>query len=417
MIPSLDIFNPYITRKKKLESSDNLDKYNSDEEITEKKEKKANVDVDRPPKLEALLYSDTSSTIQQLFLQHHLKYKAGMKDQHDLNTMRAMIVYSIVCANSTQADGSFDNMRLGLASMDQSHIFDAYKDIATAAENVANHPTNKLLLEDFRSSLSKVKKKLIDMSFRSEDTDQQLLSVLKNKHFLLNENVLRHWLYCLNDYSRRDQQVITSGMDEDLVWIELQKYIKQKLTFYEDMARKTVKEIHNDRAAVIMRFLNTPVIEEKESDKVDNFLNYMSPFKFVVYGGTNTFHEFLQYLIISIDKFPEFSLHNLCRIYTLPTSDSAIGYYLSKKDNWYQKNIFMPFAINPLTPILNKNSVYDSKYKMRRNIDLDVDSVLKDFNVKKLLPIELLERQLQLYLSEASRFIKMYLYSVECRGM
>ena len=85
----------------------------------------------------------------------------------------------------------------------------------------------------------------------------------------------------------------------------------------------------------------------------------------------------------------------MCRVYILPTTDSAAGYYLSKKDMIYQRNIFVPFAVNPLRPMLSKQNQYDPKYMVKRNFDQNMSLGYKEAaKIHPNMPFELLENQL-----------------------
>jgi hypothetical protein len=147
------------------------------------------------------------------------------------------------------------------------------------------------------------------------------------------------------------------------------------------------------------KYLNVDVLRKQETiDK--HFLTFTNPIKCVVIGGTSTFHEFLQPLMNVIFKYQKFKVANFIRIYVVPTHQFSLANLIAKKDHWYQRQIFIPFSINPLLPMLrDKFSLFG---KMRRNFEDDLNGLDAEAKTEqRIISFELIEKNLQGYLSEA----------------
>lgn len=231
---------------------------------------------------------------------------------------------------------------------------------------------------------------------------------------MFKDSNLRHWLVSMNDYARREPKVLVSALDDEMVCVDMEKFLRAHFSWFETKAEETVTNIATESAVKLYRYLNVEVLRNQETiDK--HFLGFTNPIKCVVMGGTSTFHEFLQPLMHVLHKFPKFKVGNFLRVYVVPTTNSSLANLIAKKDHWYQRNIFIPFQINPLLPMLKEKVTPFGK--VRRNFEDDLDALQSEAKPDgRIITYELLEKNLQSYISEAQKFIKLYIYKVRGVG-
>ena len=76
----------------------------------------------------------------------------------------------------------------------------------------------------------------------------------------LSFNNFRHWLVSINDYSRKEKSVLQSGVDEDLISIDMQRYFKTHLDWFEKEAEQTILNIRNAEISEMITNLNSDVL-------------------------------------------------------------------------------------------------------------------------------------------------------------
>ncbi len=93
---------------------------------------------------------------------------------------------------------------------------------------------------------------------------------------------------------------------------------------------------------------------------------------------------------------------------------SSIASYISKRDHIYQRLVFVPAVVVPVYPVCSDKNQPEYQNRVKRNIDMFGNYFMNE--PKRVLPFELLEANIQTYLSEASHFIKVYLYEIWALG-
>jgi hypothetical protein len=89
---------------------------------------------------------------------------------------------------------------------------------------------------------------------------------------------------------------------------------------------------------------------------------------------------------------------------------SPLANYLSKKDHIYQRLIYLPSIVLPIYPINADKHQLEYQSRVKRNIDVFGGFFANE--AKRLLPYEMLEDNIQTYLTEASHFLKLYIYEI-----
>lgn len=89
---------------------------------------------------------------------------------------------------------------------------------------------------------------------------------------------------------------------------------------------------------------------------------------------------------------------------------SPLATYLSKKDHIYQRMIYLPSVVLPMFPINADKHQLEYQSRVKRNIDVFGGFFANE--AKRLMPFEMLEDNIQTYLTEASHFLKLYIYEI-----
>lgn len=113
---------------------------------------------------------------------------------------------------------------------------------------------------------------------------------------------MRHWLVGINDYVRRDQKILITALDDEMVCVDIERFLQAHFLWFEQKAESTVTNIAPETASSMYKYLNVDVLRKQEEiDK--HFLAFTNPIKCVVIGGTSSFHEFLQPLMNVVMKY------------------------------------------------------------------------------------------------------------------
>lgn len=179
-------------------------------------------------------------------------------------------------------------------------------------------------------------------------------------------------------------------------------------------AEKVIDSIYNQETPELFKYLNTEILQRFEEKSLDYHpFTYSKICKALVVGSCSTFHEFIQALVLSINQSPQLKIFNYIRVYVVSNSGdiNPLATYLSRKDPVYQRLIYVPSVVLPIYPLDSDKSFIEFQNRVRRNIDVFGPYFSKELN-SRLLPYELLENNLQTYLTESSHFIKVYLYEV-----
>ena len=170
-----------------------------------------------------------------------------------------------------------------------------------------------------------------------------------------------------------------------------------------------------------MTYLNTDILQKFKEKSLDyNSFTYAKTCKCLIVGGSSTFHEFIQPLILAMssnDKSKIFNYVRVClffttKIYVLSNSKdlSPLASYLSKKDHIYQRLMYLPSVVLPMYPVNADKHQLEYQSRVKRNID--VFGGFFSNEGKRLMPYEMLEDNIQTYLTEASHFFKLYIYEI-----
>lgn len=435
-IPKLDYFNP----------------------LTEGQDSETQQDSER---LEAVFYSNTNIIVENLLVQHRRIYSKNQDQIRKSADIRRYLLYSFLKNNKM----NFTNAQVApilnkIKEFSDPEVFTYYKKLMETVNAINSSPNNVLMIKELRQTIasiySEIQREALQYQKEKMKNKNRKKQYGKNKDEMEESNMkagledkmqqkhqqnsqqgqgsskssriddpnqvyssfinLRHWLVCINDYSRSEFCVLLSGVDEDLVSCDLDKYIRRKLEWFQQEEQFSVLKMQQEKINNIMKVMNPDAILNHRN-QIQRYLQYTNPFKFVIYGGTGTLHEFLQYYMTSIRNFPQFSQSNFCRFYILPDRNSAAGYYISRRDHWYQRYIFAPFAVNPLNPLINPKEFNTLSRNIKQNFNSSLEDQLKAaVKIPRALPFELLEKNLQMYLNHATKFIKIYLYEVIAYG-
>ena len=388
MYPLIDYFNPFLNS------------------ISENK--------GREERLEALMYSDTSTMVQQVLIQHNRFYCEG-PGHLDPHEYRCLAIYTYLkksLKNSEEKKEIYKN----LAKMKRQSVFNCYKKLALIVEGVASKPDNLLLHKKMQEAISETIDFIVYKAELQGIRNDRVEMVLKHSLGMVDDDYIRHWIITLNDFIRSDKDVLKSALDDEMVCLDLSKFFKTHLNWFERRAKQTVLEISEENSQDLYNFLNIDVL--KNQDFLDqNYITFANPIKIVVMGGTGTFHEFIQPLIQTIKKFTKFRLASCLRIYIVPTTNFSLADILSQKDHWYQRNIDVPFRVTPVVPLMKGSK----PGKVRRNIDEVIKMKPRRGRINEVhkfenIVFELLEKKIQTYLTEATKFVKLYLYKIDAIG-
>lgn len=89
--------------------------------------------------------------------------------------------------------------------------------------------------------------------------------------------------------------------------------------------------------------------------------------------------------------------------------------YIAKRDHIYDRMIFVPSTSLPLYPLSSDKHLVEYQNRVKRNMDVFGNYFTSDG--KNALPFELLEQNIQTYLTEARHFFKFYIYEVSMQGL
>lgn len=164
--------------------------------------------------------------------------------------------------------------------------------------------------------------------------DPELKEILLSSEKAITEKNLRHWLVSMSDYARREPKILINALDDEMVCVDIEKFLKAHFQWFKNKAEETVTNIASESAIKLYTYLNVEVLRNQETID-NNFLGFTNPIKCIVMGGTSTFHEFLQPLMHVVTKYPKFRTGNFLRIYIVPTQPFSLANLISKNDHWY----------------------------------------------------------------------------------
>lgn len=388
LLPIIDYFNPYL----------------------EQKDQKEGQKSERCERLEAMLFSDTSTFVQQLLIQHIRAYQDTI-ERRSPHHFRCLMIFNLVKFITGIDIEEQREIAETISKMFKQEIFSMYRDLAIIVERVGSYPENILLNKELHDEIKKTLASLKEIGQKTERKNNSYVkTVLFEQTSMFTEDHLRHWFVTLNDYARREPRVLKSSLDDEMVCVDIEKFLNKHLNWFESKAERTISNIAPEQARKLYAYLNIDVLRHQENVD-DHFFTFSNPIKIVVMGGSSTFHEFLQPLISSLRKFEKIKFINYIRIYIVPLKHFSLADILAKKDHWYQRNIYVPFKITPLTPLLKDKG--KKLGKVRRNFDDDVGIIVDDNKDEpKITPMSILENKLQMYLTEANSFLKLYIYEV-----
>lgn len=162
-----------------------------------------------------------------------------------------------------------------------------------------------------------------------------------------------------------------------------------------------------------------PLLEifQRSFDPENEF--HMAPIKIVLTGSDQIVHRFLRTFVKLLErKDPE---EMDIRVYVVPTYEvpNTLAQYLSTIDSWYQRHVYVPFAMRPWVPRLDSKEAIKQLKKdplakdiVRRSVALDPSSAggLRE----NTLPIIISESLLQDYIMEATRTLPVSIYQIKC---
>lgn len=172
----------------------------------------------------------------------------------------------------------------------------------------------------------------------------------------------------------------------------------------------------------LKKHLNTAALQKFKESALDfNSLTFTKPCKCLVIGSTGTFHEFLQPLVLAMKSSQKVRIFSYLRVITnyqiFVVSNgrriSSIASYVAKRDPIYQRLIFIPGTSLPIYP--TTTDLAQSEYQNRMKRKMDVFGNYFSSDPKRILPFEVLEANIHTYLTEASHFMKLYVYEIEAR--
>lgn len=94
---------------------------------------------------------------------------------------------------------------------------------------------------------------------------------------------------------------------------------------------------------------------------------------------------------------------------------NPLSAYISRRDHIYQRIVFLPFTTFPMYPLNFDKQLPEYQNRVKRNIDVFGTYFINE--PKRLLIYELLEQNLQTYLSESVHFLKCYLYKITAKSI
>lgn len=196
---------------------------------------------------------------------------------------------------------------------------------------------------------------------------------------------------------------------------ELEETGMSKLSEIDDSGMLTKEEafsfgtLYGAFSAILARSMDSKSLQNK------------SPVRVILTGSDELFHKFLLAFVSSISNDSEILGGVDLRVYVLPTygCNSTLAQYLSSVDLWYQRHIYIPFAMRPWAPKLDfgltdhkATSSTTSEPTTQRHRSLLEQSDLPYFD--QLLPISVSADLLQDYLLEANRMLSLNIYEVHC---
>jgi hypothetical protein len=64
----------------------------------------------------------------------------------------------------------------------------------------------------------------------------------------------------MNDYARRELKVLVTALDDEMVCVDIEKFLNAHFEWFENKAEETVSNIAPEQAAKLYRYLNVDVL-------------------------------------------------------------------------------------------------------------------------------------------------------------
>jgi hypothetical protein len=204
-----------------------------------------------------------------------------------------------------------------------------------------------------------------------------------------------------------------------------------------EIAKDHITELRESELSVITELDDSGVVTKEEAFSIGalnsaftaalgrsldpNSPQNKAPVRVVLTGSDELFHKFLLSFVTSISNESQILGGCDLRVFVVPTYgvESSLAQYLASVDSWYQRHVYIPFAMRPWAPKLDSSltdhkahaSTLSEPSTLRDRSLLDV-SLFPGFD--RLLPVAASETLLQDYLLEANRMLSLNIYEVHC---
>lgn len=186
--------------------------------------------------LKAMFYSDTTNMAFQILSQNSRMLKST-QGQKTLNAdqMRVKAIFmAVVAVKGIVSENPKRVLAEKLVSIPPKSIFDLYKLLGFYLEWMSNNPTNLPILRFIKTAIDQMHEQISSSPSKPITPEtMENIKVIMGGNCIIHEESYRHELMSMNDYSRKNDKIVSAAIDDEMVVIEMKAFFKDQLRWLE----------------------------------------------------------------------------------------------------------------------------------------------------------------------------------------